>query len=115
MRTEMEQQYKAKVIVYEDGDVIRPGGMCRCCGAGPDAGPDYRGEPFYIYTAGLCDGDGVYYSMLCESCLEDMRFENEKRARKRLLTERDETARDVTELMGDDIDGAQSFMDDLQD
>lgn len=25
----------------------------------------------YIYRAGLCDSDDVYYSMLCEGCLEE--------------------------------------------
>ncbi len=47
--------------------------------------------------------------MLCEGCLEDIRLANEGRAD----TERDETARQITDLMGDDLDGAQGFMDDL--
>ena len=57
----------------------------------------------------MCDADGVYYSMLCEGCLEDMRAENDRRP----LTERDEVANQITELLGDDIDGAQTTMDDL--
>jgi len=48
-------------------------------------------------------------SMPCEGCLEDIRIENSKRTQ----TERDERARAITELMGDDIDGAQIFIDDL--
>lgn len=48
--------------------------------------------------------------MLCEGCLEDSREAN----RRRPETERDRIAREVTDLLGDDIDGAQTMMDDLQ-
>jgi hypothetical protein len=48
--------------------------------------------------------------MLCEGCLEELRAENAKRE----PTERDEQAQCVSELMGDDVDGAQTFMDDLK-
>ena len=63
-----------------------------------------------MYRAGICDADGVYYAMLCEGCLEEIRFEKSKRPQ----TERDEVAETITELLGDDIDGAQSMMDDLE-
>lgn len=110
-KADMEQRLSAKIVTYEDGDRVLPGGMCRCCGSGPNRTPDWRGEPWYIYHAGLCDADGVYYSMLCEGCLEELREFNAQRP----TTQRDEIARDVTELLGDDLDGAQSFMDDLGD
>ncbi len=64
-----------------------------------------------MYRAGICDSDGVYYSMLCEGCLDEVRFENSQRPQ----TERDEIAREVTGLLGDDIDGAQTMMDDLDE
>jgi len=48
--------------------------------------------------------------MLCEGCLEEIRADNEHRPQ----TLRDQLAREVTELLGDDIDGAQSTMDDLE-
>ncbi len=115
MRAEMEERMDAEVVTYEDGKEILPGGMCGCCGSGPDPEVDWRAEPWYVYKAGFCDGDGIYYSMLCEGCLEDVRLENEKRARKGLLIERDEQAREITELLGDDLDGAQSTMDDLRE
>ncbi len=115
MWAELEQRMHAKVVTFEDGNETRPGGMCNCCGGGPNPEPDWRADPWSIYQAGLCDGDGVYYSMLCEGCLEDIRHENEKRAKAGLLTERDDQAREVTDLLGNDIDGAQGMMDDLQD
>ena len=107
--SEMQKQFSAAVVTYEDGEQILPGGMCSCCGSGPDVHPDWREEPWYVYRTGLCDSDGVYYSQLCEGCLEDVRHENMKRPE----TERDAIAREISELMGDDIDGAQTFMDDL--
>jgi hypothetical protein len=110
MKSELEARLGSRVITYEDGNTIRPGGMCGCCGGGPDVEPDWREDPWYVYKAGFCDSDGVYYSMLCEGCLEDLRAENAGRPQ----TERDEIAREVTELLGDDIDGAQVTLDDLQ-
>jgi hypothetical protein len=104
----MEARLQAKVVTFEkDGDES-PGGMCQCCGGGPETEPAWRSEPWYVFYAGLCDGDGVYYAALCEGCLEDIRAENAKRP----TTNRDEVAKVVTELLGDDIDGAQSFMED---
>jgi len=108
-KAELEKRFGAKVITYEDGSVIRAGGMCACCGSGPDVAPDWRDEPWYVFRAGFCDSDGVYYSQLCEGCLEEIRVENDRRPQ----TERDEIAREITELLDDDIDGAQTTMDDL--
>ena len=108
-RSEMETRLQAKIVTFDDHGVEKPGGMCNCCGGGPNVDPDWRDEPWYIYRAGICDADGIYMSMLCEGCLEDIREENAKRPR----TQRDEIAREVTELLGDDLDGAQSMMDDF--
>jgi hypothetical protein len=52
--------------------------------------------------------------MLCggpdgSGCLVDIRVEN----RERKPTLRDEAASVITDLMGDDVDGAQAFMEDL--
>lgn len=109
LQAELEERFGAKVITYEDGNSIRPGGQCGCCGSGPNVSPDWRDEPWYVFRAGFCDSDGVYYSMLCEGCLEEIRAENDRRPQ----TERDEIAHEITELLGDDIDGAQTMMDDL--
>ena len=106
---ELESRIESKVVTYECDGVLEPGGMCNCCGSGPDPEPDWRGDPWLVYRAGICDSDGVYYSMLCEGCLEDIREENLKRPQ----TERDENAKLITELLGDDLDGAQSMMDDF--
>jgi len=109
MQQELESRFRAKIVTYDNGGEECPGGMCRCCGSGPNTAPDWRGDPWYVYQAGFCDSDGVYYSMLCEGCLEDIREENAHRPQ----TERDEIARQITELLGDDLDGAQTMMDDL--
>jgi hypothetical protein len=109
MRAQLEKRVGAKVITYERDGTILPGGMCACCGAGPNAQPDWQSDPSYIYKAAMCDSDGVYYAMLCEACLEDFRAANDRRP----LTERDEIAREITRLLGDDVDGAQTTMDDF--
>jgi len=111
MKAELEQRFNAKIITYDHGNNDhRPGGMCSCCGSGPDAQPEWREEPWYVYRGGLCDSDGVYYSMLCEGCLEEFTFELEQRPG----TLRDEMSKVVNELLGDDIDGAQAMMDDYE-
>ena len=46
-----------------------------------------------------------------EQCFEELRAENAGRPQ----TERDEIARELTELLGSDIDGAQAMMDDLRE
>lgn len=109
LKAELEKRFGAKIVTYEDGSDICPGGQCGCCGSGPNVSPDWRDEPWYVFRAGICDADGVYFSMLCEGCLEEIRAENDHRPQ----TQRDEIAREITELLGDDVDGAQSMMDDL--
>ena len=105
---DLESCFKAKVVMYESDGALEPGGMCNCCGCGPNVEPEWRGDPWLVYRAGVCDSDGVHYGMLCEGCLEEIREENANRPQ----TERDENAKLITELLGDDIDGAQSMMDD---
>ena len=109
MQQELESRFSAKIVTYDNGGEECPGGMCGCCGSGPNVAPDWRGDPWYVYRAGICDADGIFYSMLCEGCLEDIRDENARRPQ----TERDHIAREVTKLLGEDSDGAQAFMDDL--
>ena len=88
LQAEMEQRMQAKIVTFDDGGVLRPGGMCSCCGSGPNPEPDWRGDPWYVFKADLCDSDGVYYSMLCEGCLEEIREDNAARPQ----TARDEVA-----------------------
>ena len=108
-RSELEARFGAKIVTYEENGVAKCGGMCGCCGGGPNPAPDWRAEPWFVYQAGIRDADGYYYSCLCEGCLEDLRQENERRPQ----TERDQIAREVTDLLGDHIDGARSMMEDL--
>jgi hypothetical protein len=63
-----EKIHDAKVVAYASQfdnprGLIQPGGQCSCCGAGPRI--DSLGDWWLVFKAGLCDGDGVYYSMLC--------------------------------------------------
>ena len=110
MRAESEERHGAKVITYQSQGEERAGGMCNCCGCGPDIAPDFRGEPWYIYRANICDADGVYYGMACEDCLEELRLERDKRQE----TTRDLLAREIGHLLDEDVDGAQAMMDDLE-
>ena len=110
MQEGLEARMRTTIVTYDDGGVIRPGGQCGCCGGGPNAEPDWRAEPWYIYRAGLCDADGVYYGMLCEGCLFDIRSENAKRR----PSQRDEAAEVITDLLGDDTDGAEAMMEDME-
>ena len=92
---------------------LQAGGMCSCCGAGPRI--DGIADWWLVFKAGLADGDGVYYSMLCDNptrdgCLTEIRRENERRKK----TARDEAAEIVTELMDGDLDGAEAMMEDLE-
>ncbi len=64
LREAMESRFGTQIVTYENGGEECPGGMCRCCGSGPNTAPDWRGDPWYVYRAGICDADGVYYSML---------------------------------------------------
>jgi len=108
-QAELEARFGHRIITYDSGDGRKPGGQCSCCGSGPDAEPGWRNEPWYVYRAGFCDSDGAYMSMLCEGCLEELEHDYESRPR----TLRDEMADTINHLLGDDIDGAQSMMDDL--
>lgn len=112
---ELEAVMRAKIVTYKD--IMGPckgsefvGGQCSCCGGGPTWAPDWRRDPWLIYRAGICDSDGVFYSMLCEGCLDEIRAANFKRK----PTERDTAAAVVSDLLGDDIDGAQAMMEDLE-
>ena len=105
----MESRLRAKIVTFDDQGVLKPGGMCACCGSGPNVCPSWRTDPWYVYQAGVCDADGIFYNMLCEGCLEEIHDENAGRPQ----TERDLIAREVTDLLGDDLDGAQAMMEDL--
>lgn len=109
-RAELEQRLQAKIVTFEHEGQVLPGGACRCCGCGPNTEPDFRGDPWYIYVSNICDTDGVFYAMLCEGCLEEIRHENSKRP----ATDRDLMAKEISELLDGDIDGTQSMMDDLE-
>lgn len=108
-RPRLERELGAKVITYESEGLELPGGMCSCCGGGPEMeGP---GRPWLIFRAGLCDSDGVFYGQLCEGCLDDVRAEAKRRGK----TVRDERAAVIADLLGDDIDGAEALMEDEYD
>jgi hypothetical protein len=109
---------KAKVVTFTsqfDPDLgEQPGGMCSCCGCSPRI----ESETDWImnFRAGLCDEDGEYYAQLCETsdgggCLGAIRAENAHRK----PTGRDLKAAILTELLGDDTDGAEAMMEDLAD
>ena len=101
-------QDRYPVVTYTDNRTgrKRPGGQCRCCGAGPS--PD---SELLIRKAGLCDADGVFYAMLCDYCLDEILAKQAKRQ----PTARDEKARLVVELLEDDLDGMEAMMEDLPD
>ena len=110
LRAELEKRFGTKIVTYQSSDGAElPGGQCGCCGSGPNPQPDWRGDPWYVYKAGICDSDGVYYSMLCEGCLEEIREDNDGRPK----TLQDELAAEMTALLGDDLDGAQVMMEEL--
>jgi hypothetical protein len=112
-----ETLHKAKVITFESQfdnpkSLTSPGGMCSCCGAGPRVCDEH--DWWLVFQAGLCDSDGVFYSMLCggpsgEGCLQEIRYENAKRQR----SFKDDAADVVRLLNGDDVDGMEADMDDL--
>jgi hypothetical protein len=113
-----EASHQASVVVFQSqfdnpNGLYEPGGMCSCCGAGPRV--TSRHDWWLVFRGGICDSDGVYYSQLCAGpnggCLTDLREENARRKR----TSRDRAANIVNDLMGNDVDGAQAFMEDLSD
>jgi hypothetical protein len=112
-----EKLHKAQVITFESQfnnpkSLTSPGGMCSCCGAGPRVSDE--NDWWLVFKAGLCDSDGVFYSMLCggcdgSGCLEEIRHQNAQRKR----TFRDDAADVVAMINGDDVDGMESDMDDF--
>ena len=51
------------------------GGSCSCCGAQDTTD---KGGDWYVYRAGFCDTDGVFYPRLCGSvdglgCISDVK------------------------------------------
>jgi hypothetical protein len=112
-----EARFKTPVITFESSfdnpkRLTSPGGQCSCCGLSPNI--ESEDDWWLVFKAGLADSDGVYYSMLCDNpsrdgCLSDIRRANDKRT----PTMRDEAAALVSDLMGDDVDGAEAFMEDL--
>jgi hypothetical protein len=114
-----EALHDAKAITFDsqfDNPERRfaPGGMCSCCGASGRV--DGEDDWWLVFRAGLVDSDGEYYAMLCggpdgSGCLAEVRAENARRT----PTFRDEAAALVTDLLGDDLDGAQALMEDFGD
>ena len=112
-----EALHKAKVVTFEsqfnnpDG-LTSPGGQCSCCGGSPRI---TRGSDWWlVFRAGLCDGDGEFFAMLCDGptgdgCLSAIRRENARRK----PTFRDRAAEVVRDLNGDDLDGMVADMDDF--
>ena len=114
---EAEELHKATVITFASQfdnpkGKLSPGGQCSCCGLSPHV--DGVFDWWLVFKAGLVDSDGVYYSMLCDNstndgCLSSIRREKERREK----TKRDEAAEVLSEMLGDDVDGAEAMMDDL--
>jgi len=87
-------------------------GMCACCGlsAGSSGKKTDYGVTWYVFKAGWCDSDGVYYPRLCGGiedgiciggCIQE-------------VVPREPKGEDIiTELLGDDLDGAQAMAEDL--
>jgi hypothetical protein len=113
---EAELMLQATVITFESQfdnpkSLTEPGGMCSCCGAGPRI--TGREDWWLVFKAGLCDSDGVFYSMLCDNptgdgCLSAIGRENAKRK----PTFRDEAADIIASMNGDDVDGMQAEFED---
>src|SRR3954452_9730157 len=111
-----EAMFKAKVIIFESQfdnpkSLSEPGGQCSCCGAGTRVTSVY--DWWLVLKAGLCDSDGVFYSMLCggpsvEGWLEEIRHQNAKRKR----TFRDDAADIIVMMNGDDVDGMEAEFED---
>jgi hypothetical protein len=111
-----EELMGARCITSFDGyrprDPVRVGGMCSCCGAsGRVDGPD---DWWLVMRAGFNDPDGVFMSMLCvgpdgSGCFTEIREDSKKRP----PSLRDLAAAEISDLLGDDVDGAESLMDDL--
>jgi hypothetical protein len=101
---------------------------CSCCCARPhaigelDANGRESDYPWYVFRAGLVDGDGEYYSYLCASapdgtggCLEEIRREQEKNgtpADRATGLDRQDKANVLAEVLGNDEDGIWAEMND---
>tara|TARA_B100000745_G_scaffold249914_1_gene171995 strand:+ start:11127 stop:11501 length:375 start_codon:yes stop_codon:yes gene_type:complete len=115
-RNKLEREFNARIVTWTPQPSLnpkvrtdrraRPGGSCSCCGGGPEIDMD---PPWYVYHAGIADRDGVFYSMLCQGCLEDIRLENTSRDK----TDTDHKAELVRLLLPGDPDGQTSIMEDL--
>lgn len=111
-----EAMHKATAITFESQfdnpkKLTSPGGMCSCCGASGRVSDEH--DWWLVFKAGLCDSDGVFFSMLCggpdgSGCLEEIRHQNAKRER----TFRDDAADLIRTMNGDDVDGMESDFDD---
>jgi len=82
-----------KEVVHEG----KPGGMCRCCGAG-------AGDCVAIWESGIVDIDGVMYSTICKGCHDDITDGMNKPHPR-------QQAADMLMDLGD-IDGAQTEFED---
>lgn len=102
-----EAEHGARVVTMDNGE---PGGWCRCCGGDPKLEPTWRDEPWFVYRSSIVDEDGVFYSMLCEGCLEEMRAVYAERIRRHVGGH--EVAKVAHDLLGDDLDGVQVTVED---
>lgn len=77
---------------------------CSCCGARDN------GEDFFVFEAGFCDSDGVYYAKLCGDydgygCIYAVDYED---------SEKNELVSMLKDMMPNEIcDGVPGFLDDL--
>lgn len=107
---------KAKTVVVNGRTFTRSQGSCSCCGARSvrDDAP-LTEFPWYNYSAGIADRDGVFYSRLCgdmdglTGCLEEIMLENAKHK----ATGAQKAADIIRALSGGDMDGAQADFEDL--
>jgi hypothetical protein len=84
-------------------------GMCSCCGFGSQSDPlEPSEEGLYLFKAGWCDEDGVFYSRLCGDlwgygCIYDVEPRKDSWKEDTLM-----------DLLGDDLDGMETMMEDLK-
>ncbi len=74
----------------------RTKGSCGCCGAGGD-------EP--VFVANVRDADGTYYARLCDDCFDDFEAQGD-------FDRNDASLAIVSDLLGDDLDGIQTILED---
>jgi len=84
-------------------------GSCSCCGANPRAKGLAKGFDWYVYEARVVDVDGIYMARLCgdehgTGCLSDTDLAQEGEH---------EDAKIIAELLGDETDAAQTWIEDL--